>query len=64
MRNIFEMTPDEAKKLKSFQHYCACGEYARRGEHPHKEWCPQYEEHLEWLKAMRELERLIQEQAD
>lgn len=51
------MTPDEAKNLKTFRHYCTCGGYAGLSEraksrHPHMSWCPQREEWEEWKAAM------------
>ena len=51
------MTKDDAKKLKSFDHYCTCGGFAwrmngRPEADPHMEWCPQKKQYDEWWAAM------------
>lgn len=51
------MTPEEAKALKSFRHYCTCGGFAwqmnkRQQSDPHMRWCPQDLEYRLWYQAM------------
>ena len=46
------MTIDEALSLKSYSHYCTCGGFARKGKHPHQNWCAQFAEYEEWIEAL------------
>jgi hypothetical protein len=55
------MTPEEAAKLTSFEHFCTCGGHAwrmnnRPESNPHMRWCPQKPQYDEWWKAMHPAE--------
>jgi hypothetical protein len=48
------MTNDEALNFRSYSHYCTCGGSSKplSVKHPHQSYCPQAEEHTEWIEAL------------
>lgn len=49
------MTNQEALALKSYDKYCNCGGYARKGRHPHMDYCPQLKQYEEWMEALERM---------
>lgn len=56
------MKVEEAIKLKGFKEYCNCGGSSwnmngRNPLYPHLHYCPQLEEHNDWIKALLSCEK-------